>query len=170
MLFVVQWFPGSIFLGKGSTKFIKKPTPLVEEDYMKKSTSRLPPTDGKTTKLRCFNGNFSSNFSALWMRPSLFFVFWVFFIIGLHLFIGKYFWLPFSVFLSYKVLKRKSCPNFYKPGMGKKMLFECSCFCHCCCDVTRSWADSVVERPACSGMPVDLHMMNVCLPSCMDQT
>lgn len=63
-------------------------------------------------------------------------VFLFFFIIGLHLFIGKYFWLPFSVFLSYKVLKRKSYSNFYKLSMGEKMLFECSCFCHCCCDVT----------------------------------
>lgn len=99
---------------------------------MEKVILKLSEASHKTTNSRHFNRKFSNNFSALWVRPDI------------YLLKDSIYLLKnisdclFSVFLSYKVLRRQSSSDLQIIyGGGKKCFLNPQwCFDICCCHTT----------------------------------
>lgn len=88
----------------------------------------------------------------------------------LHLLIGNYFWFSSSDYLSYhsQVIKISNS-NFYKVSVGVNNFLSTHVFATAAVIPAPSQVNSMGERPTCSSMLVDLHILITCPPNCKDQ-
>lgn len=132
ILFVTQWCSEPVFLdGEAQNSFWK--THTSRRRWREKGDFKTPQNWWNNYKSLMFQWNIFQIISMPFGSGTEFIIFNT----RLHLLIGDYFWFSSSDYLPYhsQVLKMYNS-NFYKVSTGWKQLFQHSCFCNCCCDIS----------------------------------